>query len=543
MPTDDQGNWIPNVHKNRIYSIPEIGDGPRNTFSRTDFLEGRSPVNYGSGQHADVFGAVQPSDDPRLWPKLWPRAGTLLNVPKVVILSDYIAWPEFWKECCFDFPRQVIGTGPGGIIGNYYQLHQWNQGIPWRGPSNSAATSADYRFARTVADHFQNPSYQEHQRAWYVYREAKRILEEHPTDPIYVVLPNWIPFEAQQKATRNTWDTWSNDDRYNPPGDECNPSVLDGVVQCDIYTNGSDRGRVYPDVNGPNMRSDALSPPRVPCLLSQTPYFGCDVLHIWQGHWCQSWNSPSFSVYESWPLSPAGTQIGPITLTNYLGNDFFSAFDGLRQAWSAFVAGAYGYGDSGDEFISGRLGYYGGAIDGAAASYKENFWKYRNFGVRLFPWRQEWAIAWRPDEIIKDQKWCPSQQFYFGLSFEEFARQKAGEDSYAVDYSHKYGGLRFANTWGRFPDSPSIREAVEVFFPPLRVAVDTYYTGLNKGTLRFYELMMERTGLEEFNVKVEGRGIPASVPAIDTVDGLVEYVRTYFAEQEELRRKNESLSM
>lgn len=516
---------INKLHRNRINSIPSMGDsGPANTFSRSDFLLGKSPVNYGSGQHPNVLTGSQPSTDPRMWPKLWPRAGSILSVPKVVILSDFIAWPEFWSKCVFDFPSDVVGEDSQGVFGNYYYLDQWNLTPVWKTNNAPGSDNNEYRYSRTVAT-VTNPSYIQHQKLWKIFREAKRILESLD-DPIYVILPNWIPFSEYEVYTTHHWEAWKNDDLYWPGNGQAMTDVIHGHSGCDIFFDGTNRARTRPDPSAPAWRSDSDSPPIVPPLLSGTPYFGTNVLHIWIGHFARNWGSPQHISYETFPLSPGGIQIGSDIQGTYLGSPI-SEFDGRRAVWRDT---GLNYGYTGPSPVSSLLSHFSGAIDSAISDYKTNFWKYRNFGVRLFPFTDDWSIGWGPDAIVQDQKWCAAQAFYFGFTFDQFQALVTTEDQYAIDYSAETNGLKFANTIARTPISPAIRQAVTHFFPPIASRVEAYYsdstTGLNGGTAAFMKGLIARGSLEDYNVKWEGDNGFADV---FSVDGLVEYVINYFA--------------
>ncbi len=494
-----------------------MGDRAGGAFSRSDFLQGKSPVDFGASQAADIFTQQSSPARPDLWPKLWPQAGTPLSVPKVVIFSDFIAWPEFWETCCFDFPHDVVGLSfTTGLLGNYYYLDQWNT-------SSAGPGVGDFRYARTIANQVVNPYYAQHQQLYLAFREAKRILESHPKDPIYCILANWLPQYTREVPTTANWPVWSNDDIYWPGSGEANPDILGGHSSCDIYTDGGNRGRTKPDPS--YWYSEANIPPVVPSLLSPKPFFGTNVLHMYFGHWCNNWGSSQLTDYTTYALSPAGTQIGPIYLGNYLGNPISRDTDGKRLIWRD-AGFTYGY-MGGQSSIDTLLSLFGGQIFSAANDIRQNFYEYRDFGVRFFPWSNDWSFPWNVAEIKKDQKYCPSLQFYFGFTFDEFAAFIQTEDQFAIDYSGNYGGLKVANTMGRAPDSPSIRQAISTFFPPIAQRVESYYsspaTGLEWGTQRFFQSIIEQHSLQDFNVQLE-----APNPDLLNADALVEYVRHYF---------------
>lgn len=508
-----------------------MGDGgPLNCFSRSDFLTGKSPVKFGPGQPANIFSrdevpasSLAPAPTPELWPTDWPMAGRLLTVPRVAILSDFIAWPEFWEKCVFDYPRDVIGEILGsGRLTNYYYLDQWNIGTDWRTHTLPPTSSLDFRFERDLTRGIgvTNPNYAQHKQMWDVFRQAKAILEAQD-NPVYVVLPNWIPKTVYEVYTRNRWRAWQNDDVYWPGFGQANTDVLHGHSGCDIFFDGNNRGRTHPDPTSPYWRSDCDDPPPVPCLACPTPFFGTNVLHLWFGHWCMNWGGAGLLNYETFPLSPAGVQTGPVLNGNYLGAAA-DGFDGKRIVWRDLGLN-YGYMTP----YRTLLDNYAGRILGAANQYKQNFWKYRDFGVRFVPWQQPWNVDLNAFAIKDDQKWCAAGAFYFGLSFAEFQELVTTEDQYAVDYSAVTHDVKFANTIGRVPDSPAIRQAMvdfELFYDRIKAYYNDSSTGLDGGTRLFLTEMISRYQLADYNI-----AMAASPGDLFTVDGLVEYINAYFA--------------
>ena len=521
------------LHRNRKYSIPTMGDGgPLNSFSRTDFLKGISPCHFGSDQHPDIFvkdaRSINDQDPtPLLWPKLWPNQGRLLNVPKCVIISEFICWPEFWEKCEVDFPRDVIGILlTTGDLGNYYYLDQWDRDKDWKTGSEIQFKELDYRYAKTILK-LQNPYYVRHKKFCKAMESVKNQLESDPNDPIHVIFPEWIPsnkFELERgHSTKvgNEWAGWALDTRYwsGQSASEVTPNVLGRYTNCDAGDGQNGRGRTHQDPDCPNWHSKANVTPDVPCLLSKTPYFGTNVLHIWLGHWCLNRIGGSGGTnFETYALSPAGVQIASVILSSYLGATI-PFFDGRRAVWRDLGLN-FGY----MEGFEGVYNFYSGSVEGAANNFKENFYKYRNFGVRIFPFpKDEWKFPWAVSEIEKDKKWCPAQGFYFGFTFDEWAAAASSEDSYAVDFSQNYDGLKMSNVVTRFPDSPSVRRAESAFFLPLKTRFEKYYKSIDPGTRQFYEKMIADNNLNEYNVEL---GKEDEFPE---GDDLVSYIRGYFA--------------
>lgn len=520
------------LHRNRQYSVPTLGDGgPLNCFSRSDILNGKTPVKFGSGQHPNILSEEEvPADaappeqpTPNLWPKLWPQAGRLLTVPKVVILSDFIAWPEFWESCVFDFPRDVIGLlFTANRLSTYYYLDQWNTSSDWKNQDPGLSQSnLEYRYSQIVST-VQNPYYSQHKTLWDTFRRAKEILEAQD-DPVYVMLPNWIPQTDYNITTLNHWTAWQNDNIYWPGFGEAQTDVIHGHSNCDIYSEGGTRGRTHPDLNSGYWRSDCDNPPTVPMLACPTPYFGTNVLHLWFGHFCVNWGGPTLNFFETYPLSPAGTQIGSNILSTYFGTPFDAGTDGKRIIWRD--AGLnYGYTAGYKQFLDSN---YKAQIEGAFNIYKENFWKYRNFGVRFIPWTDSWNLSWQFEQLLSDQKWCAAGQFYDGYSFSEWQQLISNEDTYSVDYSAETNGVKFSNTITRTPDSPTIRQAMQDGQNLLAPRVSAYYadptTGITDGTRLFVQEMLSRYSMYDYNIDYED-----NASRLYGVDELVEYINDYF---------------
>lgn len=507
------------LHRNRIYSIPSMkSGGKRNCFSRSDFLEGRSHVKYGHEQHPDIFTTDESKDKPELWTKRWSKAGKLLRVPKVVILSDFIAWPEYWSECVFDMHHEdLVPWFTNGIASHYTWINQWNVGQPWRVTEQlSGAEDKEFRWNRIIC-RATNPYFGQHQALWDAFREAKRILESED-DPIYVIIPNWMPKEEYQIVTKNHWNYWFNFDAFWS-GDEAHGDVMYKGLwhpHCDIFEDGGNRGRIHPDPDCPYWRSDANNPPRCPTLLSGNPAFGTDVLHIWIGHWCYNWGGPQHFLYETYPISPAGMQFGSVVTGGYLGSPV-PMLDGARGPWQDARLPC-GYSNGGKAIAN----HYGGLIDSVADEYKSNFYKYRNFATRWFPWTGVWGLPWNVGEMKKDEKWCPSFIFYFGFTFADYCAMFGSEDTYFIDYSDRYG-IKYGNGMNRGPSAEDMRRGINNVFPVCSSRAEEYYYSLESGSREFFQAWMERCDLGEYNVVLEEPN-----DAIFNADGIVEYVRGYF---------------
>ncbi len=531
------------LHRNALGGVVCIGrGGPSNCMSVNDFLFGNTPLCFGSGQSNNIFTETEvgirdenfdPVKDPELWPKQFYRPGQILRIPKVVIFSAFITWMEFWDYCSFDFPHDVIGLiFSTGVITNYYYFDQWDCDGDWRGivdpdpyvpaPPHGNAVDTDpgmgkkeFRYSHAVnsGGSFQSAWYPQWLDFYEQARNAKKTLEALE-EPIYVIIGHWDVideiFEKERGhsiPTRNTWTLWMNNDAYSQDGTgEAHPNVLAGIGDCDIFIPDGHRARTHPDQSCPNWRSECDNPPTVPALLCPEPLIGADVLHIWVGHFCINHGDPEAIAFETYPQCPGGAMLGTVFSGTYLGApiDFY---DGRRNAWRD-IGFNYGYmkDNDGTGNVKGLYNYYRTQISAAANTYKQNFWKYRNFGVRIYNWQKnQWNFNWNASAIKKDQKWCAAQQFYFGFTLAEFEARVTGEDSYFVDYSDSQPAhLKFGNTVGRSPDSPTIRLGVNNAIQYLQPRVEAYYNGVDEGTTKFWNKVINDNELGPYNVSYAG---------------------------------------
>lgn len=539
-------------HRNRKFSIPFMGEGGRqNCFSRNDFLTGQSQVRFGDQQSMNVTSEDEvpgPDGNPETYPKNWPKAGRILGVPKVVVMTSLPCWPEFWENCSFDCPRTVIGTllkdPSSGPYGNYRYLQQYDSAaIDWKGHSTGSVNDAEYRFCQEIGTGTGTYPRQHSKLIDTVFPAAAKILAGLP-EPIYAIIPRYMPSRYDSIVNKNiAYVPWTRFSRWwsGSDGDDVDFSVGLGNDDCDIYgAPFSPRGRVHMDPQGPNNVSDC-NPPKMPCLLAGDPtYFGTNVLHMYIGHWAMKWGiDPNILTFESYPLSPIAEQIA----TQLIGDNYHGSpipgYDGSRLIWFDY---GYNYGymssdgkgnNSSTGGVAGLLNYYKGSLTSAANNYKTAFWKYRDFATRLFQYPEPIKMIWNPDILFKDQKWCAAEGFWFGFdTFDDWVNlhppTEDGHFSNMVDAPDNPLHLKTCINVTRTPDSPNIREGVNYAFPYLKDRVEAYYRGIDPGTSMFMDGMIAQNQLDEYNVVNEGSGADMM-----SADGIVDYVRTYFAAQEE----------
>lgn len=584
-----------NLHANRPFSIP-TDDGPKNCFSRSDILTGKTPSAFGSSQSAGITTDGESSKDPATWPKLWPRQGRLLKVPKCVILSSFPFWTLYWPTSYFYFPRDVIGDTGLGFLGNYYYFDQWNgldQSITDSNPDYSFLSNYDLSDPQVVATipgssayqnnqawsdmaflnpadktgvynayanclastqdgsgcdavpqylinkcpipptserYFQgvcqadNPYYSIHPQILNAFLQAKAILENDPVDPIYVVIPNWMPQKMYQVRNASLKQRHENLNRAHGGAINGRPCAVVDVNPCYIE-NDICWAPPYPDKNDPR-NAIGFNAPQVPWLMSMDPGFGTNVLHLYVGHPNLSYEASSnFYDYQAWPLTPELQWIaGPIATGNYLGSGV-PFFSGRRAVWrmSGFD---YGYANHGAEGLYDTV--YGPIVGQAAATYKTNFWNFRNFATRLFTYDAQWNFSWDFTRLYNDRRDdCPATQFYFGFDFATFAAIYTGSspDNQIFDCS-QVDHIKDAETQNFFPDLASINQAINVG-KSLSQRVESYYNGNDPGAADFFQLAIDRNGLADYNVSYEG----VFPGAMLDPDGIAAYVRDFFNNQ------------
>jgi hypothetical protein len=574
------------LHANRAYSIP-TDDGPKNCYSRTDILTAKTPAAFGSGQSLEVCTNGESQKNPATWPKDWYKKGRVLKVPKTVVLSSFPFWTLYWPKACFYFPRDVIGDSGYGFLNNYYYLEQWNgldtsiteanpdydwlkeydvsdprvvsglsgasgytnnrawkdmrnldpadKGGVYNSQMNCRFMSQDGRECESIPAYLinkcptppmderyfkgvatiENPYYRLHPQLLDAFLAAKKLLEGDPKDPIYVDIPNWMPRTMYQ--VRNAYLKQTHEKLNRGHGGAINhrPCEVADTIPCHTYENIC-WAPPYPDVADPR-NNPGFSGPTVPWLMSTRPGFGTNTLHLYIGHPNMAYfPADFFHNYQAWPLSPEMVyEAGPVGAGSYLG-DPRPYYAGRRPVWRA-----YGYANHGAQGLWDTR--YSGIVQGAADVYKDAFWKFRNFGTRIFTYNVSWPWGWDFGRLYDDRRNdCPSTQFYMGFDFSEFAREYDGVDTNITDCNW-HDHLPVGETHNYFPSQASIDEAVGVGVRLSQRVMD-YYNNNDAGSAKFFQIALGKTGPGDFNASYEG-----SMPGefLDP-DGIVAYVREYF---------------
>ncbi len=365
-----------------------------------------------------------------------------------------------------------------------------------------------------------NPYYTLHQQITKVFLAAKHTLESDPDDPIFVVVPAWLPQELYQ--TRNAKKKKSHEVQNGGHGGSANhkPCEVVDVIPCYRYI-PTCWAPAYPDVR--DARNSMPFPGvQVPWLLNPNPGFGVNVLHIYVGHTNVRYDvGDDIWGYQAWPLSPEGNFIGPLFDSLYLGSISTPQLAGQRSLIrdAGFDWGFVNHG------AIGVYNNYAGIIEGAAENYKTNYTQYREYSTHLFTYPASWNFNWSLRNIFFDQeRTCEATQFYFGFEFSDFASMYNTEDNNITDCAKAPAFLKFGETHNATPDSDSLRTAIGTFYPPIQQRVTDYYNGIEPGTSKMYDLTIDKNGLADFNVVNKGE----FGGALMDPDGLVEYVRQYF---------------
>lgn len=561
------------LHANRKHSTPWTSGGPANCMSRSDILQ--IPLQGdGEFKHHPTITHWMPGNnigetggEKYAHPNIWPKKDKLLRVPKVAILSSLPNWSLMWKKDVLYAPRDVIGqmfTAPF-LFGNYYYIEQWDtiesasllmsgeysasdprwtngsrfdNGInagstitagstnfqnanssdhpppPLTPDMNVDSGVGDYSGSRfhQVIGHITNNVPTLHAATMAAGRQASETLA---SQGIYLIVPQWMPEQLAQ--IRNGYLTETGE-RYNSGhGTDCN---LTDVVDC--YHHWPEPwGPGYPNVNDPR-NTLAFQQPTVPWLLNIDPGFGTNCLHMYVGmpmHRYFPDNTPWAA--QAYPLMPEGNYIGPLLSGNYLGA-ILPYFAGRRAIWRDYGFD-YGYKPG----VAAIYNKYQAIVGAAAASFKQNFYKFRGMNTTLNTYPGNlFDFEWKLSEIWNDQKHdCHATQFYFGYKFSDYQKMFSDEDHWYADCSGDPGNpahLKFADSISNFPDSPSLRAAVKTFLPPIVSRIEEYYNGIKKGTLDYYNYAVQQTGLSDYGVSAGGPADPTDS------DSIIEYVQQYF---------------
>lgn len=503
-------------HANRKYGIAYNGNQGRMSFSRNNHLynPGHAVVRteLGDQQNPSVLAFPFSKFDSTNYPHKWHKAMRLRRVPKVLMLSSYIFWFEHWDYCSFIFPNQVSGTSicnPGSAFGNYYAFSQWNV------KPNGTVTNPDQVHADlTSGDVFnqvvcvvENPMAKLHAQLMDTFQEVAEALAQDEKDPIYVVIPKWTPKYLAMKArniTLTDWESTNKDWHFNSL-----PSY---------YFIQHDGTYYYPDQNSPENTLD-FNYTGVPCLACPEPGFGTNVLHMYMGHWTHKlFPTASPFLYESWPFGPPGQMIADTYLGDYLGFPIETGLNGIRALWRDCGL-SFGYMDNTD-----LVSFYDTFNSAAAANYKSNFYKYRNYATRLFSYDVDWVFPWNPSQLWADQHSFSELVFYFGYDTCCDVPRMCTDNGDMTCEDQADSKIRIAKHTFKSPDSPSITDAITSWFPPLRQRVEAYYNSLRPGTEDFYKRMVEDNGLGDYDVAFDG-----GASQFTNAGRIIEYARDHFA--------------
>lgn len=453
----------------------------------------------------------------------WLRAHTIHRVPKVFVFSPMLNWTEAWEKCVFQYMWQVVGTSlcdVGSKFGVYYGIDQWN---------TSGKLAAGLMNLPELKQHGQqaicqltNVWYETHRKMYDAFDAARKILASNEKDPIYSVLLPWCPKEQYQVEMPH--DYTQPQETGRPYYEQADPMYnYPELVTQFCHPDPDNEKNIGPSFVGP------------PALLCPRPGFGTNVLHCYAGHWGTSYGGGSMNI-EAWPASPAGLQFGGAYSGLYLGAPQ-RGLNGRRLQWRD-CGYAYGYSES------DLLDYYEGSYMGAAEQYKDNFYKYRDFGLRLFNYSRKQNFNWSPEAIWADRleytegvfflgfdepcdapgdfcdpimEGCYSEQYFCGGGDDSSFEITGGIDGGDLKYGkHTFSILR------RF----FYEDAIRNWYPDIRDRIEKYYNGIPGGTATFMKGVLSRTGLGAYNAEYAG----GCEGKMDNAGAMVEYVLNYFSQ-------------
>ena len=127
-------------------------------------------------------------------------------------------------------------------------------------------------------------------------------------------------------------------------------------------------------------------------------------------------------------------------------------------------------------------------------------------GTRLFTYNPTWTFGWNFGVLDGDRRNnCPATQFWDGFeTFADFASTYDNVDdsiSDCEDYGPPY--LKVGETMNYFPSQAAIDRA-KVVGGLLTPRVENYYNGIDPGSGQFFQIAVDETGLDEYNVSYEG---------------------------------------
>jgi hypothetical protein len=498
------------------------GDGTR-SMRRSQFLWSDRPsaktkghTMFGSAQSLDVLqnydlGVMKD------YPQDWLKADSLLRVPKVVILSVLANWTLLWKQGVWIFPYDTIGINIG--VGTRGPTHYWHM-LQYNEDPDLGLVNPNIRYRRIVC-RWVNPWWNWVQQLGQAFDQAKKTLESGP-DPVFCVVPHWVPRAADfQWRTVPSFPHLIDHNPNNVPQNPKNHTGDEGV----FYTDFGPIDSSFPVPLDTGNQLD-FHFGGVPCLLSGPPHFGCNVLHLYIGHF--AWRTdPGADLYSytGWPMVPEGQAYGDVFLGTYLRADL-PAFDGQRREWRPpGLMADLGFGPDG----SGDNLYHDQGYDAIcrvqASSYAQNAAKYRNLVTHIFTFPDITPPDFDAGAINADRASLHSFQFIFPYSYAYMNATFGGPDLFYYPYPGDDPTDGFAAKRVLDPPHDEFLDAVGVQAPPIIGQVQKYYAGIEPGTRQLFRAMVKDINLPQY---VQYKGDCSSLL---TADAIVKYVKAYFKDQ------------
>lgn len=380
------------------------------------------------------------------------------------------------------------------------------------------------RFSQVVGQLDNSCYYDGHQHLIDQFVRIKKALEADPIDPIFVLIPTWMPYRMYQ--CYNSF-LKRNVQHLNPGhGGAVNyrPCDISDSIPCYNYE-PTKWNPVYPEIFDPR-NGQGFNANQVPWLSTANPGFGTNVLHMYVGHPVMKYfNSSSIFDYQAFPLTPEVQWLaGPVYAGLYTG-DTQPYFAGRRLVWKTF---GYDYGYTGtitaDSLYNTR---YHGIVESAAAQYKANFYEFRNLATRIMTYASGLSPVFNGMEILKDrERTCPATQGYFGFeTFADYAAIYDNEDDSIEDCSWVPPAfLKFGETTNAFPDAKSLNIATEMIYPGIEAHIRAYYDSIEPGSQAFFQKAIDINNMDEFDVQLDD---PVDAGSADS-DFFISYIKEYF---------------
>jgi hypothetical protein len=521
------------LHANRQFGLFSNKGDKKTSLRRSHYVAGEeSPIKkqFHFGHLASPKVVTQPNilhpygfseNDENCFSREWHKAGRLLRVPKVVMLSTLPAWHLLWKECSIMIPRQVSFTwnampiSESNPTANWYQFDQWNGNLANEWLSSNGGP-------------VESPWWKMHRDLWDVFEEAAEMLISDRKDPIFCFLPKWIPKSVTMKM-REKVGNW-----YRPnPEREWWQAILPPYFN-DVEVRST---VLYPDVeSGANLTANSWQ--GAPVLAAPRCFFGGDVLHMYFGHWATrtSINGRDLFAYQSWPYFPEGIHLGSTIFSpGYLGAALPS-FQGARFPWR-WNGYPYGY------MESDLTGWYAESVASSVNQFKANYWQYRDWHTDIIPYNFSWEEDVNTSAIYINRRKTTEMRFYFGDNdccdpgcgticgfcallgcdgVDTFFRHR--EDGLASEGT----GLKTGELTTTFVSMPELNRAVGETLRPVQMRFNEYYGSIEQGTMNFFANMIASHGLADYGFRL----LPDGAKKFLSATAIVEHVKLHFEQQE-----------